>query len=169
MTVKDLLLHHLEYTFEKEAWQPSLAMSIEGLTAKQAAWKPAPERHSIWQIVRHVAHWKRATLSAWDGTRPLFSPESGNTEYYLETERADWREVSGDEAAWWRDCDALRSVSSRIAARTEALDSETLLTPFPGEDMPAVLRLLRLATHDIYHAGQIRYLRALQGIGGGAR
>ena len=169
MTVKDVLLHHLEYTFEKEAWQPSLAMALEGLTAKQAAWKPAPERHSIWQIVRHVAHWKQATLGAWDGTRPLFSPESGDTDYYREAERTDWRDVSGDEAAWWRDCDALRSVSSRITARTEALDAETLLEPFPGEDMPAVLRLLRLATHDIYHAGQIRYLRALQGIGGGTR
>lgn len=26
-----------------------------------------------------------------------------------------------------------------------------------------VLRLMRMATHDIYHPGQIRYLRALQG------
>ena len=33
----------------------------------------------------------------------------------------------------------------------------------PGEDMPGVLRVLRMATHDAYHAGQIRYLRALQG------
>lgn len=164
MTVKDLLLNHLEYTFEKEAWQPSLAMSIAGLTAPQAAWKPGPKRHSIWQIVRHVTHWKQATLGAWDGTRPLFNSESGDTEYYRETERTDWPEVSGDEATWWRDCDALRSVSTRIAARAEALDSESLLQPFPGEDMPAALRLLRMATHDIYHAGQIRYLRALQGV-----
>lgn len=163
MTVKDILLHHLEYTFEKEAWQPSLLMSIEGLTAPQAAWKPAPQRHSIWQIVRHVTHWKNATLSAWDGSRPLFA-ESGDTDYYRETERTDWPEVSGDEGTWWRDCDALRFVSTRIATRVERLDEEALLNPFPGEDMPAVLRLLRMATHDIYHAGQIRYLRALQDV-----
>src|SRR2546425_6427033 len=160
MTPKDLLLHHLEYTFEKEAWQPSLAMAIEGLTAQQAAWKPAPERHSIWQIVRHVAHWKQATLGAWDGTRPLFSPESGDTDYYREAERTDWRDVSGDEAAWWRDCDALHSVSSRITARTEALDPETLLEPFPGEDMPAVLPLLPPATHQLHHARHIPHLPA---------
>src|SRR2546427_12204190 len=169
MTVKDILLHHLEYTFEKEAWQPSLAMAIDGLTAKQAAWKPAPERHSIWQIVRHVAHWKQATLGAWDGTRPLFSPESGDTDYYREAERTDWRDVSGDEAAWWRGCDALRPGSSRVTARTGALAAGAFLEPVPGRDMPAVLRLLRLATPGTHHPRQNPYLRGAHGNCAGTR
>jgi DinB superfamily len=61
VTPKDLLLNHLEYTFQREAWQPSLAMAVQGLTAAQVSWKPGPDRHSIWQIVRHVTHWTRAT------------------------------------------------------------------------------------------------------------
>src|SRR3989442_5901187 len=137
MTVKDLLLHHLEYTFEKEAWQPSLAMAIDGLTAKQAAWKPAPERHSIWQIVRHVAHWKQATLGAWDGTRPLFSPESGDTDYYREAERTDWRDFSGDGAAWWRVFYPLTSVSRRFTARTGVPQTVSLPEPVRRAYMPA--------------------------------
>jgi DinB superfamily len=68
--LKDLLLTHLDYTFEKEAWQPSLAMAVRGLTAAQAAWRPGPNRHSIWQIVRHVTRWKQATLAAWRGAQP---------------------------------------------------------------------------------------------------
>jgi hypothetical protein len=72
VTPKDLLLHHLEHTFQREAWQPALAMAVQGLTAAQASWKPGSDRHSIWQIVRHVTHWKRATFEAWQGTRPLF-------------------------------------------------------------------------------------------------
>lgn len=60
ITVKDAVLYHFEYTFEKEAWQPSLVMSIDGLTAAQAAWKPGPERHSIWETMRHITRWKRA-------------------------------------------------------------------------------------------------------------
>jgi hypothetical protein len=43
----------------------------------------------------------------------------------------------------------------------ERLTAGEILRPFPGEEMPVMLRLLRMATHDIYHAGQIRYLRAL--------
>ncbi len=33
VTIKELLIDHLEHTFEKEAWQPSMAMAIAGLTA----------------------------------------------------------------------------------------------------------------------------------------
>lgn len=164
VTIKDLLLHHLEYTFEKEAWQPSLAMATEGVTAQQALWKPAAERHSIWQIAWHVTHWKRATLGAWDGSRPLFRAGSGSTEFLDEAERTDWQEVSGDESTWQADCQALHEVSRTIAERAAAMTEEQFLQPFPGEDMPAALRLLRMATHDIYHAGQIRYLRVLQGV-----
>lgn len=162
MTLKDLLLHHLEYTFEKEAWQPSLSMAIEGLAAAQATWKPSQDRHSIWQIVRHVTRWKRATLDAWIGTQVLYRKDSGPTEHSFELERTDWQEVSGDEEDWRKDCEALRAISRKIAERVAKLDANGLLEPFPGEDMPAVLRLLRMATHDIYHAGQIRHLRALQ-------
>jgi hypothetical protein len=54
LTAKDLLLNHLEYTFQKEAWQPALAMTVQGLTAAQASWKPGPDRHSIWQIVPRI-------------------------------------------------------------------------------------------------------------------
>lgn len=164
MIPKDLLLHHLEYTFEKEAWQPSLAMAVGGLTAAQAAWKPEPNRHSIWQIVRHVTHWKQATLDAWDGSRPLFSGHAV-TERFNEMMRDDWADASGTDEDWEADVRALHDVSLAIADRARGASEDDLLRSFPGEDrMPAVLRVLRMATHDIYHAGQIRYLRALQGV-----
>lgn len=119
MTLKDLVIDHLEYTFERETWQPPLAQAIEGLTAAQAAWKPQPAGHSIWQIVCHVTLWKQAVLDGLAGR-----PQDADV-----LERRDWDEVSGTDAEWEAD----------------------------------VQRLLRQATHDIYHAGQIQYLRALQG------
>ena len=162
LTMKAVLLHHLEHTFEKEAWQPSLAIALHGVTAAQAAWKPGPGRHSIWQIVRHVIRWKQATLDAWDGTRPLYQTGRGATDHARDLDLTDWQEISGDEGAWSGDVQVLHSVSAEIQRRAAALGAEDLLRPFPGEDMPVMLRLLRMATHDIYHAGQVRYLRALQ-------
>jgi uncharacterized damage-inducible protein DinB len=161
VTPKDLLLNHLEYTFEKEAWQPSLAMAVRGLTAEQAAWKPGRERHSIWQIVRHVLRWKHATFEAWDGTHPLFLGKP--TTYALDLERTDWQEASGDDGVWHADVKALDELSRRIKERIQMMDADAVQRAFPGEEMPAVLRVLRMATHDAYHAGQIRYIRALQG------
>ena len=160
LDLKAVLLHHLDHTFEKEAWQPSLAMAVEGVTHAEAAWKPGANRHSIWQIVRHVTRWKQATLGAWDGTRPLFVGGE-DTEHSRALERSDWDEAAGDEAAWQADVRALRAASAEIRKRAERLTADEILRPFPGEEMATILRLLRMATHDIYHAGQIRYLRAL--------
>jgi hypothetical protein len=164
MTPKHLLFNHLDCTFEKEAWPPSLAMAVQGLTAAQAAWRPGPNRHSIWQIVRHVTHWKRATLNAWEGTQPLSSGRDV-TDRFNEVMRTDWHDASGTDGDWEADVRALHDVSLAIRERARNAEAEDLLRPFPGEDWgPAVLRVLRMATHDIYHAGQIRYLRALQGV-----
>ncbi len=159
VTIKDLVLSHLEYTFEKEAWQPSLAMAIDGLTAMQAAWKPAPPRHSIWQIVRHVTRWKVAAFDDWRGGKPN----------YTEIDRGDWQEASGSDATWQRDVQALREVSQQIMTWTQGLTEAELSRAAGGEGAAdaanaLAVRMQRMGTHDIYHAGQIRYLRALQGV-----
>ncbi len=158
MTLRDLVLDHLEYTFEKEAWQPSLTLAVEGLTARQAAWKPAPERHSIWQIVRHVIHWKEGVLAALDGNPPD----------YQALEKTDWPETPGDDAAWQADLRALHAVSMRLKDHVAAASDRDLSSPIATYngvgDQAMAIRVVRTATHDIYHAGQIRYLRALQGI-----
>jgi hypothetical protein len=163
LDLRAVLLHHLDHTFLKEAWQPSLALALEGVGREEARWKPGPGRHSIWQIVRHVMLWKRATLDAWSGARPLYVAGQGGTAHAAELEGADWAEADGDGEAWQADVRLLHEVSDEIRRRVEALSPAAVLDPFPGEEMPAVLRLLRMATHDIYHAGQIRYLRALYG------
>ncbi len=158
MTLKDLVIDHLEYTFERESWQPPLGTAVSGLTAAQAAWKPAPARHSIWQIVRHVTVWKESVL---DGI-------NGRPHDYDALERMDWSEVTGDEAAWRRDVARLHEVVARLKAIALDADEERLLASVPtvqgGPAQPLMQRLVRQATHDIYHAGQIQYLRALQGV-----
>ena len=161
LTLKDVVIDQVRNTLLQEdwQWQPSLSEALEGLTAVQAAFKPAPERHSIWQIVRHLILWKRAVLQAWNGDPP---DETQLTE-------ADWAKVSGDEAAWQRDVQALMSVSREYLDRVQSLDDASLSRQVawyehPGAVQPLAIRLVRTVTHDIYHAGQIRFLRALQGI-----
>lgn len=165
VTVRNILLTHLEYTFEKEAWQPPLFRALEGVSVSQAAWKPSPDRHSIWQITRHVLLWKRATLEAWDGSKPLDrgGPDGSSTPQALDLEASDWQDVTGDDGAWRADVAALRDVSDKLKARVQTTEEASLQRPFPGEEMPTVLRLVRMATHDAYHLGQIRYLRTLRG------
>ncbi len=155
MTIKDLLSHLLEYTFEKESWQPSLSMAIEGPTAQQAAWKPSPERHSIWQIARHVTRWKQALVNSWEGQQLD----------YEELDGTDWQEVSGDDDAWQTDVQRLHAVSEQLKRLLDGLSDPDVQSTVKwyGKDRRVPFMVIRVATHDIYHAGQIRYLRALQG------
>lgn len=158
MTLKELVLDHLRHTFDQEAWQPPLALAIEGLSASQAAWKPSPERRSTWEIVRHVTHWKQAVLEAFEG-RAVPS--------LADLERTDWPAAQGDEAAWRADVERLRAISRRleqiVRAASDAELSEPVTTFADTDPQPRAMRLVRMATHDIYHAGQVQYLRALQG------
>ena len=38
----------------------SVAGCLRGITPEQAAWRPAPKRHSIWELTLHLAYWKYA-------------------------------------------------------------------------------------------------------------
>ncbi len=158
LTLKALIADHVHTTLHEEdwQWQPSLSEALDGLTAAAAAWKPAPERHSIWQIVRHLILWKQGVLSAWDGT-----PPDGER-----LEAADWQEAQGTEDEWERDRRTLLEISEEFLRRVRALTDEELSRPIvwytTGATQPLALRVVRTTTHDVYHAGQIRYLRALQ-------
>lgn len=162
LTLKELVVDHVHTTLGEEdwQWQPSLSEALKGLTAAQAAWKPAPARHSIWQIVRHLILWKRGVLKAWDG-----DPPDGT-----QLEAGDWQEVAGGEADWEKDRRVLLDISTQFLTRVQALDdaglSRRIVWYKSGEAQPLAMRVVRTTTHDIYHAGQIRYLRALQGVAG---
>lgn len=160
LTLRELVVDHVHTTLYKEdwQWQPSLTEALAGLTADQASWKPAPERHSIWQIVRHLILWKRGVLKAWDG-----DPPDG-----AQLDASDWQEVAGGEADWEKDRRTVLDVSTEFLTRARALDdaelSRRIVWYKTGEAQPLAMRLVRTTTHDIYHSGQIRHLRALQGI-----
>lgn len=161
LTLQALVADHIHTTLEDEdwQWQPPLRRALRGLTAAEAAWKPAPARHSIWQIVRHLILWKGGVLDAWDGT-----PPDGET-----LAAADWHEAKGRDADWDRDRRTLLEISEQFLSRARGLDDAALARPMVwyrgGNTQPLAMRLVRTTTHDLYHAGQIMYLRALQGIG----
>jgi uncharacterized damage-inducible protein DinB len=158
MTVKEVLMYLLEYTYERrDGAYPPLTAALAGLTAEQASWKPTSERHSIWQIVRHMTLWMGAGIDALAG-RPHVNAE---------LERSDWGAASGGEKEWQADVARLQGDYRRFKERLEQMSEEdlaTLIEPYRGMSRyPAAIRFIKTATHDTYHIGQIRYLRALQG------
>ena len=56
-----LLLAAIDEAYERKAWHgTNLRGALRGVTARQAAWRPAAGRHNLWEIALHAAYWKYA-------------------------------------------------------------------------------------------------------------
>ena len=149
MNPKQLVLALLNEAYEKKTWHgPNLKQSIKGVTAQQAAWRPGPGRHNIWEVALHAAYWKYAVRRRIQGgKRGSFVLKGSN--FFPRPEKG-----KPNEAAWAAD----RKLLEREHRALEATVVEVLRTPRAAKLMH---QLYGIAFHDIYHAGQIRLLRRL--------
>ncbi|HKC10643.1 MAG TPA: DinB family protein [Vicinamibacteria bacterium] len=138
----------LDEAFERSAWHgPNLRGSVRGLSAKRAAWRPGPSRHSIWEIVVHAAYWKYAVR------RRLTGQKRGSFAY----PGSNWftRPSTPDEAAWRRDVARLQEEHRQL----REVVARVSRTDLAGEGSARMIR--GVAAHDLYHAGQIQLLKRL--------
>lgn len=153
---KDLLLQLMQLTAEPPdgMWHASVLTTLEDVDAARARWRPAPGRPSIWNLVRHLTHWKRGLMRAWD---------EGEIDVAAWWDR-DWEALpEGADASTWRDDVAeLARVTRGLAERIAAADERLLDHEVGGLDGGVARHALQVATHDAYHAGQIRLLLRLQ-------
>ena len=144
-----LVLALLDEAYEKKTWHgPNLRQSLKGVTAKQAAWRPGPGRHNIWEETLHAAYWKYAVRRRIEGgKRGSFALKGSN--FFARPEKGKLH-----EAAWSTDKKLLDREHRALCAAI----AKILRTP-QGEK--EIRQLYGIAFHDIYHAGQIRLLRRL--------
>lgn len=149
MKTDDLVLALLKGGYSRKTWHgPNLRQSLKGVSARQAAWRPAPGRHNIWELALHSAYWKYAVRRRIEGgERGSFILKGSN--FFARPEKG-----KGTEAAWHADLALLESEHYAL----EASIRRVLKTPRAKRLLPA---LYGVAFHDIYHAGQIRLLRRL--------
>ena len=154
MTAPRWILALLDEGYEKRTWHgPNLKQAIRGVTAKQAAWRPGPQRHNIWEETVHAAYWKYAVRRRIEGgKRGSFALKGSN--FFARPEKGKW-----SEAAWRAD---KKLLESEHRALRQAV-AKVLQTP---RGTKLLRQLYGVAFHDIYHAGQIRLLRRLMSGGG---
>src|ERR1700676_5393329 len=93
-----LVLALLDEAYEKKTWHgPNLKQSLKGVTLEQAAWRPGPGRHNIWEVMLHAAYWKYALRRRIEGgKRGSFVLEGSN--FFPRPEKG-----KQNEAAWHAD------------------------------------------------------------------
>jgi uncharacterized damage-inducible protein DinB len=154
--VMRLLVETIQPARGRRGWHggPNPLGALRGVSAEEAAWKPGPRRHSIWELALHIAYWKyavRRRLGGGDGARFPRSP-------------ANWPRVPAvmDEKAWAADRALLRVEHVRLLDAVAAVPAGALGTRPAGARRWTRGELITgIALHDTYHAGQIQLMKRL--------
>ncbi len=129
--------------FAQTVWSAAWGRAIEGLTAEHAAWRPAPGRHSIWEIVNHMSHWHEYFVHRAEGGAP--AEEAA-------LDQLNWQRIEDVNDEAWRAAVARFNASHALVSKTMRKGT----TPPKPE-----LDLRYLLLHDSYHIGQVMFIRSL--------
>jgi len=147
-----ILLDLLDQAYDHKSWHgTNLRGSILGLTVPAALWRPGKGRHNIWEIVVHAGYWKYAVRRRLTGEKRGSFPQKGS----------NWFGRSGSDDLK-TDIRLLADEHARLRAAVAGLDPGRLDRPIPGSRLTHRFLITGVASHDLYHAGQIQLLKRLQ-------
>lgn len=150
-----LVLALLNEAYEEKTWHgPNLKQALKGVTARQAAWRPGPGRHNIWELALHAAYWKYTVRRRIKGEkRGSFTLKGSN--FFARPQKGKL-----NENAWRADKELLEHEHVALVKTIRKA-----VSAFEGAKVPK--SFYGIAFHDVYHAGQIRLLRRLMERGSG--
>ncbi len=128
--------------------------ALRGVTPEVAAWKPDPDRHSIWGLALHIAYWNYAVRRRITGERSGGFPRSPS----------NFPAVSDPPtpAAWKQDRDLVRGCHESLVQALEAFDASRLDEHAGADTKTTYADLITgIVLHDTYHVGQIQMLKRL--------
>lgn len=152
----DEALRHFEPPAGTRPWHggASVLGALRGLAPEVAAWRPYPDRHTIWELALHVAYWNYAV---W---RRLTDQAQGG----FPRSPSNWPDTPGDptSAAWDEDRRLVREWHDRLVAVLRDFDPSRLDETAGGDGSTTYADLITgIVLHDTYHAGQIQLMKRL--------
>ena len=134
---------------------PSTDDVLHGLTARQAAHRPVPQAHTIWEIALHLTAWNCEVLRRLR-TGTARDPEDGDWPEQPEATEENWR--------WTRDRldqsfrELLSAVRAFPAARLDEVLGEARDRPL-GSGVSFYVLLHGIVQHIVAHTAQMSLLR----------
>jgi uncharacterized damage-inducible protein DinB len=150
------IIDELEREHAGDPWHGSpLRQILEGVDHRQAAHRPLPGAHTIWELVLHMIAWKNEVRRRIEGA-PAGAPLEG-----------DWPTAPNATADAWRETLAALEASHRsLVSSAASLPEDKLFQPTSdprdresGAGVDHYVLLHGIVQHDVYHAGQIAVLK----------
>ena len=151
-----LLLEVADQAYTAPSWHGTpLKGSLRGVSARQALWRPGPKRggHCIWDLVLHTAYWKCMVRRRLLRDPGIVFPREGS----------DWFELPrpANESAWKRDRGLLDEQHRLLRQAIAGLRRKDLNRRGWESRWRIKAEIYGIASHDLYHAGQIQILKKL--------
>jgi uncharacterized damage-inducible protein DinB len=156
------LSNHIKRTVAGPMWHgPALDELLASVSSDQAAARPIPGAHSIWEIVLHVTAWAEIALARLHGQR---TGDPAPEEDWPPVPGSDSTSGSDAAANWHAALDKLRESYRALATDTRRLEPSAFDEKVTGADYSVSNLLHGVIEHGTYHGGQIALLkRALEG------
>jgi uncharacterized damage-inducible protein DinB len=142
----------LRRAFSGEAWHGDSVFEIlDGVTAAQAAARPIPHAHTIWELVLHIAAWDGAVRRRMSGEAVTLIGDQ-NFPPVKDT----------SEPAWRAALEHVRRVHDELVQAVSVFPDARLGDRVPGKQgahYTYYYMLHGVVQHELYHAGQIALLK----------
>jgi len=149
-----LLLDVFDQAFSGASWHGTpLWGSVRGMTATEALWRPGRGRHNIWEIVLHTAYWKCMVRRRLARDPAIAFPRPGTNWPGLPDRKT--------AATWNRDRELLKREHEGLRRVIARFDATRLGRRGWRSKWRNAQDIYGIASHDLYHAGQIQLLRRL--------
>jgi hypothetical protein len=147
----------LRHVYEGGAWHgPSVAEALAGVTAADAAARPVPSAHTIYELAHHLAAWTGEVTRRLHGGTPGEPAEGDWPDPSVVVDEAQWNATLAFLAA--RHATLVAAILEFDAARlSEKVGSQASASLGTGGSFRTMLH--GLLQHDAYHAGQIVQLK----------
>jgi len=143
------LAAQLRVIHEGDVWHgPALRELLGGLSPAQAASRPLPQAHSIWELVLHIAAWENVYVQCLAGAA-MGKPAEG-----------EFPPIGNlTPAAWQQALARLDRLHEELHRAVGALRESALQQIVPGRPYTVQFMLQNAVRHHVYHAGQIALLK----------
>ncbi|MCU7551096.1 DinB family protein [Chitinophagaceae bacterium LB-8] len=149
------LIAQLKDAFEGEPWFGRPALKLLGEVTEDIAFQKPNGQHSIVELIWHMINWKEFAINC---LRP------GNEKNLQLFEQNDWRNLDHSNKDLFQDgIKKLQLAQEELVNILQVQQDDILENDVPGRTYSFRKLLHGVVQHDIYHLGQIAYIKKLLG------
>ena len=146
------ILNHYDGVLNGDAWHGDAVWPVlDNISAEEAAARPIPSAHTIWEIVMHMAFWENVAAQRLAGLRSGLVEELNFPPIPAATEE-NWRKT----------LDQLRDSNRVVRQALAKLDANKLDELTAAGKRTFYGEAHGILEHHVYHLGQVVLLKKMQ-------